>query len=138
MRNEVLPLLKAYADCLAPMPIPVYQVSVDSGELGDHIVIRVETENDLSNKQTFVTNPIIIVDIVTKHVGAIDASVVEGYDDLLRGLIWPTRRTTGLEPWEGTQIAQVRFDGANYLDGFDGTRYEHRKITRLYNRLNQQ
>lgn len=136
MRNDVKPLLDAYATCLAGI-LPVYQVSVDDKQTGNYILLRMESETDLSDKNKFVTSPVIIIDIVTRHEGAIDASVVEGYDNEVRQAIWPTRRTTGLADWIGAQVTMVNFEGANYIDSFDGARYEHRKITRLSNRLNQ-
>lgn len=137
MRNEIVPLLEAYADCLAGI-LPIYQVSVDSGEKGDHIVLRMEGETDISDKTKFVTNPVVVIDIVTRHQGVIDARVVEQYDNEVRQRIWPDRRTNGLTPWVGTQVILVKFEGATYLDGFDGTQYEHRKITRVSHYLNQQ
>lgn len=137
MRNEIVPLLSAYKECLGDV-LPVYQVAVDSGEKGDHIVLRMEGETDLSDKTKFVTNPVVVIDIVTRHDAAIDASRVEEYDNQVRARIWPTRRTIGLTPWEGTQVILVKFEGASYLDSFDGTQYEHRKITRVSHYLNQQ
>lgn len=139
MRNEVGKLLNAYYQCLKTIPsVNVYQVMADAEDEGNYILLRAESETDASNKSSFVTNPIVVMDIVTRHEGAIDASVVDTIDNQARQLLFPTRKTIGLPAQSGIQILNVRAESSTYLDGFDGSVYEHRKITRFFNRINQQ
>lgn len=142
MNNYVGELVKAYYHCLNGNityngeDVNVYRVGVDKDDKFHYIQFRPESENDQSNKSVFVTNPIVIMEILTVHEGAIDASVVEDIDNQARQLLFPTRNTTGLTV-TGFQVTITRIENSSYLDGFNGSRHEHRKITRFFNRLNQ-
>jgi len=143
MNNYVGELVKAYFHVLDGsityngQPVNVYNVSVSASENFHHILLRPESESDSSNKRSFVTNPVVIADIVTVHEGGIDASVVEYIDDQMRDLIFTTRNTTALLESSGMQILNVKAENSSYLDGFNGTRHEYRKITRFTNRILQ-
>lgn len=143
MRNYVGELIKAYYQCLDGnitydgQQVNIYNVAVAASENYHHIVLRPESEFDQSNKSSFVTNPVVIADVITVHNGAIDAGVVEDIDDQMRQLIFTARNTTGLTITGDFQVLNVRVEGSNYLDGFDGSKHEQRKITRFSNRLNQ-
>jgi hypothetical protein len=143
MNNYVGELVKSYFHVLDGSityngrAVNVYNVSVSADENFHHIVLRPESESDSSNKRSFVTNPVIIADIVTVHEGGIDASVVEYIDDQMRDIIFTTRNTTAMNPVSGMQILNVKAENSSYLDGFDGVRYEYRKITRFSNRILQ-
>ena len=143
MNNYVGELIKAYYQALNGnityngQPVNVYNVSVSANERFHHILLRPESENDSSNKRSFVTNPVVIADIITVHEGGIDPSVVEYIDDRMRNLIFTTRNTTALNQVAGMQVLNVKAENSSYLDGFDGVRYEYRKITRFTNRLLQ-
>lgn len=143
MRNYVGDLIIGYYQCLAGnityngAPVNVYNVAVDSGDKFHYILIRPESESDGSNKSSFVTNPVVVIDIVTVHDGSIDASVVESIDDQIRQLLFPTRNAIGIEIDADFQLLNVIARNSTYLDGFDGTRHEYRKVTRFENRVNQ-
>ncbi len=78
-----------------------------------------------------------MLDIITFHDGNIDASIVEDIDNQVRGKIFPTRTTTGLTHTEQMQILNIKAESSTYLEGFNGERHEHRKVTRFTQRLNQ-
>lgn len=143
MRNFVGDLIISYYQCLqgnityGGNAVNCYNVAVPAGTTFHHVVIRPESESDSSNKSSFVTNPVVIIDIVTVHDGAIDAGIVEDIDDQIRQLIFPTRDSIGIVVTEDFQLLNVIARNSNYLDGFDGTRHEYRKITRFENRVNQ-
>ncbi len=138
MKNEVHNLLASYYACLnGNIPgFEVFQLTADDDYKGDYVLLRAESEADTSNRERFVTQPVVIVDIVTHHDQQIDASRVEVADNVIRGMIFPTRRTTGLS-LSGSQLLNVRMSDAFYQDEFDGSRYIHRKISRYINRINQ-
>lgn len=142
MNNYVGELVKAYYHCLNGnityngQDVNVYNVAVSANERYHYIHLRPESESDQSNKAVFVTNPIIVVDIYTVHEGSIDAGVVEDIDNQVRQLLFPTRNTTGLNV-TGFQVTIIKMENSTYLDGFNGSRHEYRKVTRFFNRLNQ-
>lgn len=143
MKNYTGKLVDAYYTCLngdvmyGGRPVPVYNTAVSADERGHHIIVRAESESDASNKSSFVTNPTVIVEVVTIHDGAIDPSITDDIDDGVRQSILPTRSTTGLGSITGVQVLNVTAQSSTYLDGFNGRVHEHRKITRFTNRLNQ-
>lgn len=143
MKNYVGDLIKAYYQCLngnityGGQDVNVYNVAVDSTDRFHYVLIRPESESDSSNKHSFVTNPVVVIDIMTVHDGGIDASVVEDIDDQIRQLIFTARNTVGIVITADFQLLNVIARNSNYLDGFDGTRHEFRKITRFENRVNQ-
>ena len=135
--------MNAYYQCLngnvtyGGQDVNVYGVGVAQDERFHYIHLRPESENDLSNKSSFVTSAVIVVDIYTVHEGSIDYSVVEDIDRQVRQLLFPTRTTTGLADASGMQITISKMENSVYLDGFNGTRHEYRKVTRFFNRINQ-
>ena len=136
MRSEIHNLLAAYYNCLQSLG-NVFQGSVPITQKEDYILIRAEGESDVSNKTYFATEPTIILEYVTFHVAQIDTSVVEVMDSAAKQLIFPTRRTVGIQPWEEAQVVNIKFTDAYYDEDFDGQRYKHRKICRFENRINQ-
>ena len=143
MKNYVGELVKAYYQCLDGnitydgQQVNIYNVAVAANETFHHIVLRPESEFDSSNKSSFVTNPVIVADVITVHHGAIDAGVVEEIDNAMRELIFTARNTTGLTITGDFQVLNVRIESTTYLDGFDGSKHEHRKISRFTHTLNQ-
>lgn len=142
MRNFVLDLIKAYYHCLngsityGGQNVNVY-TTVDSADRFHYVWIRPESESDSSNKRSFVTNPVVVIDIMTVHEGGIDIGVVEDLDDQIRQLIFTDRNTVGLIITSDFQLLNVIARNSIYLEGFDSVRHNYRKITRFENRVNQ-
>lgn len=143
MNNYVGELLTAYYLCLNGNieyngdNVDVYKVGVPISENSHYILLRPESENDNSHKSSFVTNPVIVVDIMTVHEGAIDPSIVENIDNQIKELLLPTRATNGLTIGDDFQVLNVKAENSFYQDGFNGARHEYRKIVRYSNRVNQ-
>lgn len=143
MNNYVGELVKAYYHCLNGNityngdNVNVYGIGVEESEKFHYIQLRPESEGDLSNKDVFVTSPVIILDINTVHEGSIDYGVVEDIDNQAKQLLFPTRRTNGLIITGDFQVTIIKHDNGNYLEGFDGTRHNYRKVLRFFNRINQ-
>jgi hypothetical protein len=127
MRNFVGDLIIAYYQCLNGnityngQEVNVYNVGVDASDKFHYIHLRPESESDASNKSSFVTSPVVVMDIVTVHDGSIDASVVENIDDQVRQLIFTARNTVGIVVNDDFQLLNVIAQNSSYLDGFDGT-----------------
>lgn len=141
--NYIGSLLSRYYEALAGItynarPVNVYLVSVNADEDYHYIDVRVEGESNIRNKDQFVTNPTVIIDIVTVHSGGIDASVVEDIDSQVRGALFTSLTSSPVQdPAADFQISLVTFESANYLEEFDGAKHIHRKILRITNRLMQ-
>lgn len=142
MNSYVAQLLSAYFNLLdgnitySGNPVKIYNVGVDATDTFHYIQLRPESEPNSSNKSNFVTNPIIVADICTFHDGSIDASVVEDIDNQMRQLLFPTRQGIIIET-NDYQITNIKSDGSAWLEGFNGVRHEHRKITRFNNTIIQ-
>lgn len=117
-------------------PVPVYPGDPANAYYGHHIILRGESETDNSNKTSFVTKPVVVVDIVTVHPVSINKSVVNNIDDQVRQLLFPARQHD-LPALDGLQITVVIPQSANYLEDDDGVRRYHRKITRFIHRIAQ-
>lgn len=143
MNNYVGELLKAYYQRLNGnityngQAVNVYRGSVDSADKFHYIQLKPESETDSSNKNVFITNPVVIADIMTVHDGGIDESIVQDIDNQMRQLLFTSTQITNLIAEAGMQILNVRVLNSVYLDGYDGTRYQYRKITSFSNRVLQ-
>ncbi len=104
---------------------------------GNYVLIRAESELDSSNRERFVTNGVIVIEIVTQHQQLTNAETVELIDNEVRQRIFPTRKTIGLPPVNDTQVLNVKMSDAFYDNSFAGALYIHRKICRYNNRIIQ-
>lgn len=142
MNSYIKQLLTAYYDLLngnitySGDPVNVYVNGVSSTERSHYIQLRMESEFNDSNKPYFVTEPVVIADICTFHDGSIDASVVEDIDNQMRQLMFPTRKGIIIDTTD-YRILNIKIENSSYLEGYDGSRHEHRKITRFNNRITQ-
>lgn len=116
--------------------VKVYPGDPANDDYNHHIVLRAESETDDSNKSTFVTKPVIVLDIVTVHPVSINKSVVNNIYGQCMALLFPTRKHA-LPPLQNLQITNVIPNGGSYLEEDDGTRKYHRKTTRFIHRITQ-
>lgn len=135
MKNVTKQLVDAWFDLLDgnltynSTAVNVYKEDPANDEDYHHVLIRAESETDDSNKQLFVTVPVVIIDIITLHSVSIKRSIVDDIDDQIRELIFPSRRH-GLTNPAGLQIVSVKPANSLYLPDDDGTKRIYRKITR--------
>lgn len=94
-----------------------------------YVVIRVEGGAADYTKSNFADNITVIVDIVTTFENNIDRSVCETIDNIICGLVLPTRQT-GLAKPNGLQIQNVEREMFDYLYEFDGVKKYYRKVSR--------
>lgn len=116
--------------------VNVYPEDADSEDTFHYVVIKAESETDSSNKSSFVTNPVVIVDIVTVHGSNVKRSIVDSIDDQIRELLFPTRQCA-LPALDGLQITNVQPNGSTYLNDYDGSKKYYRKVTRYSHRITQ-
>lgn len=142
MKQVIDPLIDSWYELLSgnltfsSREVKVYPEEADNDDEFHHVLIRAESETDNSNKSTFVTMPVIIIEIVTKFDGLINRSVVNNIDGQIRELLFPTRKCA-LPPLEDLQITNVEIQSSNYLNDDDGVKRIYRKITRFIHRITQ-
>lgn len=141
MKNVMKPLVDAWFDLLDGQlsynlqDIKVYKEDASNSDKYHYVLLRSESETDESNKSSFVTKPIVIVDIVTIHPISVQRSIVDEIDEQIRQLLFPTRQCALLTT--GLQILNVKPLSSSYLNDSDGTKKYYRKVTRFFHRIIQ-
>lgn len=141
MKNVMKPLVDAWFDLLdgnltyGGQEVKVYKEDAANNNTFHYVLLRAESETDDSNKATFVTRAVVIVDIITVHPVSVKRSIVDEIDDQIRELIFPTRQHALVT--DDFQILNVSPVSSMYLNDFDGTKKIYRKITRFINRINE-
>lgn len=131
-------IMKAWYEMLNGfISVPVYRVDAPASEEGNYVLLRVESETDNSNNSKFVSNPVIITEVVTKYKVAIKDGDAADIDSEIATLLFPSVGQLGLPAQEDIQITEVFRTNATYLPEDDGTFRYHRLITRNRHRVVQ-
>lgn len=139
MTNVFNRLMNAYYQLLnGNVNVPVYRIDAPSTAT-DYVVIRPESETDLSNNANFVTSPVIITEVVTRFGSGelINDTAAHDIDGLIANLLCPTPSTHGLAQSAGLQIVSVKREGQTILGEDDGSYRYYRIITRVTHRILQ-
>lgn len=110
--------------------VPVYRTDAPSGFDGHYVLLRVESDTDSSNNQEFVTNPVIISEVVTKFAARIDDGLAIEIDSEIGIRLKSKSSTHNLPAQPDIQIVDVRRSNASYINEDDGESRYHRLITR--------
>lgn len=138
MINVANKVLKAWFEMLSGViSVPVYRVDVQPTETDHYVILRIESDTDSSNNNRFVTNPVIITEVVTRFRSAIDDGVAVDIDTEIAQLLFPSVGQLGLPRQDDIQITSVVRQNATYLPEDDGTFRHHRLITRNKHRVVQ-
>lgn len=130
--------MKAWYEMLnGNISVPVYRGDAPASQEGNYVLLRVESESDNSNNSKFVTNPIIITDVVTKFPVAVKDGVAADIDTEIAMLLFPSVGQLGLPAQSGIQFTEVTRTDATYLYEDDGTFKYHRLVTRNRHRVVQ-
>lgn len=132
-------LLKAWMQLLdGNLSVGVFRTDAPAGYNGNYVLVRLESDTDNSNNHSFVSNPVVVTEVVTKFKTIIDDSVAGDIDDEVSQLLHPT--TPGhhnLPAQDDIQIVFVTRRDATYISEDDGTDRYHRLITRNVHRVEQ-
>lgn len=138
MRNVTGKLLKAWYELLnGNISVPVYRSDSDPKDEGHYVLLRIESDSDNSNNHSFVTNPVIITEVITRFAVRIDDQVVIDIDNEIGVLLKSRSATHNLPVQDDIQIVDVRRSNATYINEDDGTLRYHRLITRNVHRVVQ-
>ena len=118
--------------------VPVYKEgSVDQDYDGNYVELRAEGEVNDDTKQSFRSDAVVVVDIVTRFKVATNRGVCEAIDNEIKQLVKPSPGSVGLSQQSGMQIQHVYPQTSSYFEENEsGTRY-YRKIVRWTHRINQ-
>lgn len=106
-----------------------------SATVSEHyVVIRAESETEVSNKKTYAFNTIMIVDIVTVFQNNINRKVCEDIYGQIVGLVFSKPGRNNLSEQTGMQILEVKVDNTIYRDEA-GDQKIRRKICRFSHRI---
>lgn len=138
MRNVTGLLMNSWFELLnGNISVPVYRVDAPPTEDGNYVLLRVESDTDSSNNQNFVTNPVIITEVVTRFAARIDDAMAGDIDNEIGILVKSRSSTHNLPAQTDIQIVDIRRLNATYINEDDGTNRYHRLITRNLHRVVQ-
>jgi len=106
-----------------------------SATVSEHyVIVRAESETEVSNKKTYAMNSIVVVDIVTVFQNKINRTVAEDIYGQIVGLVFSKPGRNSLAAQTGIQILEVRVEGTFYRDEA-GDQKIRRKIVRFSHRI---
>jgi len=133
--NNISKLIRqAYYDALSGnISVNVYKEDVPMSEAESYVLIRLESESDSSHKSGFVTNPIVITDVVGVFTNSIDPDTVEDIDDEVRGILLSDVNSRLLV--DSIDITCIKPVGSEFISEDDGEKKYYRKVTRWQQRI---
>jgi hypothetical protein len=134
MNNVSKHIRQAYYDALNGISVEVYKEDVPMGYSLSHVVIRVESESDDSNRGGFITNPVVITDVVGVFDDSVDPDVVDDIDNEVRNILLPQNGSLEISA-SGIQIRNIRAQSSTSFLEDDGTKKYYRKVTRWTQRI---
>jgi hypothetical protein len=140
MINTMNPLLNSWfsliGNALGSTSVFISE-SVPENYTGHYVELRCEGETEDDTKHSFRSDNIIITDIVTQFTMAIDKTVAESIDGIIKNLVRPTPQTIGLPAQSGIQILIAIPETTSYLEQYSSGKKYYRKIVRYRNRIVQ-
>lgn len=134
MDNVSKIIRQAYYDALqGNISVEVYKEDVAITEKNHHVVLRVESETDKSHKAGFVTNPILITDVIGVFDNSIDPDQVDNIDGEIRAILKSDVNATLVS--SGVLISNIRPVSSESFAEDDGQKRYYRKITRWAQRI---
>lgn len=138
MINVTNRVLKAWFELLnGNLSVPVYRTDAPSTEEGNYVLLRVESNSDTPNNHKFISNPVVITEVVTKFSIMIDDSLAGDIDEEIGELLYSSPAQHNLPSQDDIQITSVQRQDATYLPEDDGTFRYQRLITRNVHRVEQ-
>lgn len=133
MINPGRKLLKAWMDLLdGAISVPVFRTDAPSGQAGHYVLLRMESSTSRHNNHDFVTNPVVIVDIVTVFDNKIDDVIVFDISTEIDELVSPTPAEIGLPVQSGIQIVTVDKQSETILPEDDGSAPKINRLVARY------
>jgi hypothetical protein len=101
-------ILKAWFEMLdGVVSKPVYRTDADSAETGHYFLIRIESNTTRNTNSSFVNNPVVIIEAITRFENKIDDAVACDMMIEVDQLIFPDPSRNGLPVQTGMQVVKV-------------------------------
>lgn len=130
--------MKAWYELLSGhLSVPVYRIDAPASEEEAYVLVRPESETDSSNNARFVSQPVVIVEIITRQdtmSNDEDAGSIEGE---ILGLAFPRPGVSGLPAQAGIQITGITRQTTTDIVEDTGSGRVYRRITRIIHRVAQ-
>lgn len=131
MINVTNKLLKAWYELLSGnISVPVYMIDAPASEEGDYVLVRPESGTKIPNAHAYRSQPVIIVEIVTRNKTMIDYTTAGDIDTGIGQLVYDDPATHNLPAQDDIQISRCEKGDQTYLPEDDGTNKHNRIITR--------
>ena len=101
----------------------------------NYVVLTAVDATQKNNDQTFVSEAVVTIDIVTRQNMANDRSVADNISDQILQALLPNSYADQTDSLFRVQI--IYAEGAGYLHESDGTISVNRKFLRIFNRIIQ-
>lgn len=139
MINVTNRVMKSWFELLSGnLSVPVYRVDAPASENGNYVLLRVESDSDTPYNQKFVSNPVVVTEVITKFQTIINDTVAAEIDEEISELLFPTDPAHHALPvQDDIQITSVQRRDTTYLQEDDGTNRYHRLIVRNVHRVEQ-
>lgn len=139
MINVANKVMKAWYEMLNNnISVPVYRTDAPAEYQGNYVLLRVESDSsNNTNNQRYISNPVVITDVVTKFSNEIDDGLAVEIDNEISLLLTSSPATHNLPSQDGIGITRVRRENATYIPEDDGTFRYMRIVTRNTHRVEQ-
>ncbi len=136
-KEPIQDLTTAFYQLIDGISVPVYKESVPESEVGNYVVIRAESQVTEKNNSAFFTSAVIITEVVTQFQTVVDRSIVDGINNEITELLFPTPNTYGITQTTNHQITDIQLQTTSYLHDSDGVKRYYSKISRYEFFINQ-
>lgn len=135
MNNVSKQIRQAYYNALnGNISVNVYKEDTPETEEDHHVVIRVESETGTAHSSGYVTNPVVVVEIVGVFLNSVDPDEVDDIDDEIKAILKPDVHTRTFNI-AGIQVSNIKAESSTLISEDDGTKRYYRKITRWTQRI---
>ena len=136
-KNPIQDLTTAFYSLIDGISVPVYKESVPIDEVGNHIIIRAESQTTEKNNSAFFTSAVIITEVVTIFETIVNRATVDSIDNEITELLFPSPNTYGINLTDNHQITDIQLQTSTYLHDTDGVKRYYSKISRYEFFINQ-
>lgn len=137
MNNVSKQIRQAYYDALdgnLSNDVEVFKEDVPEGYSRHHVLLRVESENNSYHSHGFITNPVVITEVVGVFGSSVDPDEVDDIDNEVRQILLPDIGSRTFDV-SGIQISNIKAVDSSFISDDDGTKKYYRKITRWTQRI---
>lgn len=119
------------------LSVPVYMIDAPATETGNYVLLRVESDSETANNHKWISNPVIMTEVVTRFATIIDYTIAGAIDEEVGVLLYDNPSHHNLPAQNDIQITSVKRRDATYLQEDDGVSRYYTLATRNVHRVEQ-